>query len=131
MEQAIAERRTKIEAHSYFPRLSKDTRNNTKNGLTDKIVSEETILRYMRIEPSTIWSASNHFSQHMHSTAYAADQLGALAADQTEDFQFSITLLKDVQGIFALVILTTLYGFGQPADVVPLNVLDVLLFWQD
>jgi hypothetical protein len=43
--------------------------------------------------------------------------------------KFVLTLIKDIQGVYSLVILTTLYGFGQPADVVPLNILSILLFW--
>ena len=131
LKTAIAERRMKIEAHSEFPSLPKDLQNNVKNGFTDKIVPKDTILGYMQIVPSIFWTSNNHFSQHIHSTAYSADQLGVLGIDPIDDERFARTLIRDIQGMCSLVILITLYGFEQPIDVVPLNILSILLFWQD
>ncbi len=131
LKASIVERRTAIEAHHAFQGLRREIQNNAKNGFKDRIVDNEVILRYMRIVPSIFWSTNNHFSQHIHSTSYSADQLSALGNDPSEDMRFMLALLEDVQGVLSLVILTTLYGFDQPADVVPINILSILLFWQD
>ncbi len=74
LKSSIADRRIKIEAHPGFPSLPRDILNNAKNGFTDKIVHKDTILSYLQIVPSIFWSTNIHFSQHIHSTAYSADQ---------------------------------------------------------
>jgi hypothetical protein len=100
-------------------------------GQTDKTISKEAILVLMHIVPSVFWSTNKHFSQYVHSTAFAADQLGSFGNNPQETIRFITTLVRDLAGLYSLSILSVSYGFSVAADVVPLNVLDALLFWQD
>ena len=131
LQKAIEDRTRLIESDPYFPKLDKNISNNCKLGISDKIVSRNDILQYLQIVPNLFWATNNHFSQYVHSTAYAADQLEALGEAPNEALSFLITIIKDLQGLFSLSTLSVLYGFGIKSDDVPLNVLDMLLFWQD
>lgn len=131
IESAIDRRREKIKSHSLFSNLDDDSQNNCCNGFRDKIYTNNELVRKLDLDEDAFWSQYKHYSQFVHSTAFASDQLEAFRKNRQGSIQFVSTMLGNFEAIFSMNTLEVSEGFGIDSGEVPLSVLNILLFWND
>ena len=131
LNEAIESRKKSIQSDPVFKKLPSVVANNCVNGFTDKTKTKKEILESFNIKPEIFWTTYQHFSQFVHSNAFAADQLSSLGNEIEETLQFFCTMTRDLLSIYCLNILSLSYGFKIEQKDVPLNIQDSLILWQD
>jgi hypothetical protein len=131
IEQSISQRKDKIKSHALFSELDDDSQNNCSNGFRDKIYSNNEIVERLELDEDAFWSQYKHYSQFVHSTAFASDQLEAFRRGREGSIQFVSTMISNLEAIFSMNTLEVSEGFGVDSSEIPLSVLNILLFWKD
>jgi len=131
IEGAISERRDEIRSHSLFSELDDESQKNCSNGFRDKIYRNDEIVEMLELDEDTFWSQYKHYSQFVHSTAFASDQLEAFRRGREGSIQFVSTMVGNFEAIFSMNTLEVSEGLGVSRSEVPLSVLNILLFWND
>lgn len=131
LERSISQRRKKIRSHRLFSELDDDSQNNCSNGFRDKIYKNGKIVEMLELDEDSFWSQYKHYSQFVHSTAFASDQLEAFRKGRQGSVQFVSTMVFNFEAIFSMNIFEVSESFGVDSNEVPLSVLNILLFWKD
>jgi hypothetical protein len=131
IEQSISQRKDKIESHALFSNLDDDSQNNCSNGFRDKIYKNGEMVERLELDDDAFWSQYKHYSQFVHSTAFASDQLEAFRRGREGGLQFVSTMVSNLEAIFSMNTLEVSEGFGVSSSEIPLSVLNILLFWKD
>lgn len=131
LEQSISQRKEKIQSHRLFSELDDDSQNNCSNGFRDKIYKNGEIVEKLELDEDAFWSQYKHYSQFVHSTAFASDQLEAFRRRRQGSVQFVSTMVSNLEAIFSMNTLEVSEGFGVDSNDMPLSVLNILLFWKD
>lgn len=131
LKERLKQNEEKIKNHPLFETLDKNMQNNCALGSSDKTHTRNQIIERSKLNSTIFWALDNHFSQFVHSTAFSTDQLALIGENLDESLQFITHLVKDIIGLFSLIILEFSYSFNIPEEDVPLGILNTLVFWQD
>lgn len=123
--------RKEIEKHPLFNQLETEVRNNCLNGISDKIYTRNQLVQRLGLDEGVFWPIENHYSQFIHATAFAADQLLAIQKDPPGAIHFIYTLAANFTGFFSMNTLSLSEGLGIKPDQIPLGVFHTLLYWKD
>lgn len=131
LARQIKNRDRKIRNHPLFNTLDKKMQNKCAKGQNDKIYTPNEIIERNGIKSDLFWPTHNHFSQFVHSTAFATDQLVGFERDAEQSLHFIRILVTEFISLFSLTILWFSDGFGVSKEEIPLGILHTLLYWWD
>lgn len=131
LESKIESGRKDIETHPLFNQLETEVRNNCLNGISDKIYTRNQLVKRLGLDEDVFWPIENHYSQFIHATAFAADQLLAIQKDPPGAIHFIYTLSANFTGFFSMNTISLSDGLGIKPDQIPLGVFHTLLYWKD
>lgn len=124
--------KNKILANSCLKNIEKNIRNNIINGTTEKIYSLDKIVNELKIRSNIHWSTYKQYSQFVHQTPFAIDQiLRTFQQIDDETLAHFTTLLSHISAIFSIMIFDIMTFNNIKGDVLHLPILRVLEYWID
>lgn len=131
IEQFMNRNEQDIRDHDFFDTLEAKIQNNCAKGFTDKIYKDNVIVDKYNIDESVFWSAYQHYSQFIHSTAFSTDQLTLFLADQrsAEAIGFIKTQVRNYLSLLSLTSFVFIEEFKINHDIVPTTIFQEISMW--